>query len=200
MRLDLLKDIDINKLSLAQKKVLAICVGTLLAFFIIWLFIFIPTTKKVKDLKAELAGLDGQIQQIEGRAGDAKSLDAGIRLLEDKLKVLRGKFPSTEEESIKAFANLAQKSGVTIDSIRPNPRKELLDESGAPVKAEAKTCYVISLVVSARCTFSDLVKFSEIVENNLPALATIQKMDVNKDPSGTNLLNVSMDVNLYLLM
>lgn len=199
MRSDLLKEINLKNLGSAQKKVLAISAVVLLVFFIIWLFICIPARQTVKKLKVELDGVNAQIDQIESKAGSAKSLDEGIKLLNDNLKTLRNKFPSAEEESIKALATFAQKSGVVIDSIRPMPRKDLLDEAGVPVKIEGKACYVIAVALSARCTFADLVKFTENLEKKLPAFAMIQRLNVNNAPDNSNVLTVSMDLSLYLL-
>jgi Tfp pilus assembly protein PilO len=199
MRRNLLKGINIKKLSRAQKKALAISVVVVLVFIVLWLFTYIPARNTVKKLKVELAGVDGQIKQIEERLGHSRSLDEGIKLLEADLKNLKNRFPSKEEESIKALASFAQKSGINVDSIRPLPREELLDQNGSPVKIKGKDCHVISVAVVMKCSFADLVKFTEIIEKKLPAFAIIQKLNINTNPVNLQILSVSMDLNLYLL-
>jgi len=199
MRYNLLKDLNIKNLSSAQKKALAISAGVILVFLIIWFFICLPTKSAVKKLKVELADTNREIDQIESRAGKAKNLDEGIKLLEDNLKTLKNKFPSAEEESIKILANFAQKSGIDVDSIRPAARKELLDENGVPVKIEGRSCYYIAIALSVNCTFSDLIRFTENLEKNLPAFARIQRLIINSSSDSSNILNVNLDLNLYLL-
>jgi len=75
----------------------------------------------------------------------------------------------------------------------------LLDENGAPVKIKERACYVIPVAVAMKCSFANLVKFTEIVEQKLPAFAIIQKLNINNNPDNLQILSVNMDLNLYLL-
>ena len=86
--------------------------------------------------------------------------------------------------------------------MRPLPKEELLDEKGTPVKIKGRACYVISVAVAMKCSFADLVKFTQIIEKKLPAFALIQKLNINSNPGNTlesQMLGVNMDLNLYLL-
>lgn len=199
MRRNLLKDINLKKLSRVQKKALIISAVFVLSFIVLWLFICLPAGNTVKQLKEQLAGVDGQIKQIEDRVSQARSLDEGIKLLETDLTNLRNRFPSAEETSLKALASFAQKSDISVDSIRPLPKEELLDQNGIPVKIKGKSCYVISVAVAMKCSFFDLVKFTQIIEEKLPAFARIQKLNISSNSINLQILSVNMDLNLYLL-
>jgi len=199
MRRDLLAGINISKLSRAQKKALSLSAVVILAFVAAWSAIYLPARKSVGKLKAELADVNQQIKQIEDGVGGAGSLEQGIKLLEARLKNIKDRFPGAEEESIKVLASLAGKSRITVDSIRPYPREKLLDKDGAPVKIIGSDCYVISVAVAIKCSYADLVKFTQIIEKKLPAFAIIQKLNINSNPSNPQMLSVNMDLSLYLL-
>lgn len=199
MQRNLLKNIDLKKLSNEQKKALLMITVVVVSFILLWLLIYLPARSTVKRLKLELSGVDGQIQQIEAKAGQAGSLEEGIKRLDVNLKNMIKRFPNTEEESIKAFASFAKEAGVKVDSIRPLPKKELLDQNSAVVKIKGKSCYVFPISVSLKGSFTDLVRFTQIVEKKLPAFAIIQKLNINSDPANLQMLNINMDLDLYLL-
>lgn len=199
MQRNLLKNINIRKLSHTQKKALFGSAVIILIFIVFWLCIYLPLRNTVKKLKVELAGMDGQIKQIEEMAGHDRSLGEGIRLLEVDRKKIKSRFPDMEEESIKALASFAKELGISVDSIRPLPKEELLDKNGSPVKIKGAACYVISTAVVMKCSFANLVKFTDIVEKKLPAFAIIQKLNIGTNSDSLQILSVNMNLNLYLL-
>lgn len=188
-----------KKLLASQKKMTIVAVLVMAVFLVLWAMAYLPAKARFKSIKLELASVEAQIADIESVAQGARSLDEGIVIVETKFNRLKDRFPSAEEETFKMISNFAQKLNVHLTSIRPSPKKSLLDENQAEIKVMGKTCSTIFVAISAKCRAGELVKYLEMLDRNLPAFTTIERLQVSRDPNNTGVLNVNIDMNLYLM-
>ncbi len=79
--------------------------------------------------------------------------------------------------------------------------KILIIEDDEEMREELKgrSCYKIPVTLSMRCSFADLVRFTEMIERKLPAFAIIQKLSITSNPVNLQVLSVNMDLNLYFI-
>jgi hypothetical protein len=149
-----------------------------------------------------LAGIESQVHQIEsGVVKSAKTLEEGLSLLEARYNKIESRFPSEEEESLKMLSGFARAFNMEIISIKPSPRKVLLDKDGKEVTVEGKICQVISVSVTMNCVYPQLVSYVEKIEKELPDFITIERMNIMRSSGGrARELEVVLDLNLYLLV
>ncbi|MBI5873094.1 MAG: hypothetical protein HZB36_03005 [Candidatus Omnitrophica bacterium] len=151
------------------------------------------------QLKAELSSAEGSIQEIESLTKMAKTVDEGIRLLEEKERRLVLKFPSKEEDALKMLSDFAQKSGINLVSIMPQSKEIFLDEGGEKILIDGKTCQRLAVSLEARCSYKALVRYIEMLNENLPSYCVIERLSIHKEGVDGASLNVILDMRLYLL-
>lgn len=190
----------IIKFSPSQKKITIIGLAILLAFLVFWLFIYLPSKNTVKRIKSELISADNEIGEIEAAISEAKTADEGIRLLKQRYQELNNKFPPGEEDSLRMLSDFAKKLNIEITSIKPGGSKRpFLDEDNKNVEIEGKTCQIVSVSIEMSCLYKDLVEYLQTLKESLPAFMSIEKLKISKDKLLTKKLNITLDLNLYLL-
>lgn len=200
MRFSPLGNMQIRNLSPSQKKIIVISLIVISVFLTFWLFIYLPSKNTVRRIRSELINVETQIKEIEALIGEAKSIDEGIRLLKAKSQELNNKFPQREEDSLKMFSDMAKKLNIELISIRPQPKKEFLDADDRKVEIGGGTCLTILVSMEMKCFYKDLVKYLQALkESSDMAFITFEKLQINKDKSGTPKLNITLDLKLYLL-
>lgn len=191
---------QIRNLSPSQKKIVIISLIVIAVFLIFWLFIYLPTKFTVQRYKSELISVESQIKEIEAVIGEAKTRDEGIRLLKARYQELNNKFPQGEEDSLRMLSDFAKKLNIELISIRPQPKREFLDGNNQKVEIEGMTCLIIFVSIEMKCFYKDLVKYIQTLkESSGLTFVTFEKLRISKDKSGTPKLNITLDLNLYLL-
>lgn len=200
MRLSQLNSILMKKITPAQKKIIIRGLIVVLVFLFFWLFIYSPTKNEVKKIKLELSGLENEIKQIEAMAGEPTIRGETIKSMQERLQELNNKFPAQEEEALRMLSDSAQKLNIELISIKPQPKKILLDQYGKEVKIAEKTCRIVFVSVKMKCRYEDLVKYIEILKQDLPGFVTVERLNIVKDKFGKTVkLNIRLDFNLYFL-
>lgn len=190
----------LKQLTQAQKKIIIQGSIIMLVFVVVWLFIFLPQSATIAKTKTELNSTEVQIQDIEQRISKNKSLAQGIALMEARQKLLDKKFPKQEEESFKILSESAKKLNIKIISLKPSLKKPILDENNAEVKVGGKSCQVMGVSLALQSSYADLIKYRQMMEEDLPGFVTIEKLVINKDSlSMAGNLVVTLDFNLYFL-
>lgn len=183
----------------AQKKILVKATVIILSFLGVWFVIYLPAGDRVKKIKLQLAELENSIKEIEASIGKTPIRGEDIKLLLDRLQEINSKFPEKEEGALKILSELAHKPNIELISIKVTGRRPLLDEGSKPLVVEGKACQVLSISIEMKCLYEDLVKYLEALKKE-PIFITIEKFDLLKDiTTGTGRLNVTLDINLYLL-
>lgn len=188
-----------KKLSAEQKKILlmsAIAVGVLLVF---WLLIYLPSENKLKALKQELALTQSQIESINAIIKGKNSAEEGIRQLKEDYAVLKNRFPAQEQEGTAALSGIAKKLNVEVASVKSEESHPFRDAENQTVSIEGKTCQVVPVIAEMKCSYRDLVKYLFTIKQTLPAYETLEKIKISKDKFGSGKLNITLELNLYLL-
>ena len=187
------------KINLSQKKIIIVAVGVMFAFLAAWFLAYLPSQTKIKQLKALLANTDGQIHQIEAMVENGKTIEEGMRLLAERYGQLSSKFSPKEEESIKLLSDFARQLHIEITSTRYQPKTEFLN-ANQQVDVDGKKCQVVRVSIEMKCHYKDLVKYLETLSARLPVYITVEQMRIGTANAQNLELNVSFDVNLYLLV
>ncbi|MCK5081268.1 MAG: hypothetical protein KAR31_00040 [Candidatus Omnitrophica bacterium] len=188
-----------RKISSAQKKINIVTATGVLAFLMLWGFLYLPSIKVVKELKSELNGIQDQIRQIEGKVtGDGKTKQ-GIRELELRAQWVNSKFPEKEEKALRMLSDLAKEFKIDVLSIRSQPKVDFLDEDAQKVEIEGRVCQKFLVSIEIKAIYGDLVEYVDNLKESLPAYITIERMRIRKETSGARQLSITLDLNLYLL-
>lgn len=186
--------------NIVTKNNIVIAGSIVLGIFILLFFVYFPSKGKMKNLKIELNDVDSQIKQIELVVERDKNPDQVTQTLEERFASLEKKFPQREEAALGLLSDFAQKSNVNIVSTRSQPKILFMGKNGQAVVVDGKSCYKFLISLEMKSTYNDLLNYLEVLDSSLPALVDIERLRLIKDPSGTTLLNVNMDLNLYLLI
>ena len=183
----------------SQKKILAIALAASLACILFAVFVYFPSKAAVRHIKKELADTQRVIQEIEAMVDEGVPLHIGIDFLQQKLRVLEETFISKEGDGFKVISGTARECDVEISSLRPQPKKAVLGADGTAVEIDGKAFQHVGVVLQARCLYADLAKFTERLESGIPILVSIEKVKITKRGADDPLLDVTIELNLYLL-
>lgn len=190
----------VKNLSISQTKIIFIGLALAMVFIIFFFFVFLPGLNAVNKVKSEFITTEEQINTIESVIKEAETPNQGISSLKKKFEELNNRLPPSEGDSFRAFADLAKNSNIKITLFNPDEKKLFLDDNGNKVLLEGKALEVIFLTMEMKSSFSDLVKFLEGLRKTFPTLEITKKIRITKEGNGSNLLNVRIELNLYLLI
>ena len=188
-----------QKINSPQKKIIFITLIIIFTFMIFWFFIYLQSNNVVHKIKAELAGLETQLLEIETAMSEGRSMQENITLLIDRARELENKFPGGEENGLSEISDLANKLNIEIISFKPQPKTEFIGQDGQGIVIEGKTCRRLAVSIGMRCAFGDLVKYITALSDKLPVFVSIDNLKINKDNSGAAKLNIVLELSLYLL-
>jgi hypothetical protein len=183
-----------------QKKIIMIGLGVLLIFLFFLVFLFMPENKQISTLKNELISTDKQIQGIEILLTGAQSRDEAIRRLKQKQQYLNNKFPQKEEESLRLIPELARKMNISVISMQPGSKTELLDGAGKQMIIENRVVNYLPITLEVSCYFKDLVKYVLELQATLPAFTSVHSLEMNKEWQVAGKIRAKIEFNLYLLI
>ena len=182
-----------------QKKIILISLSVLFIFLLFLVFLYVPASKEIAALKNELKSTEQQIQGIELLLAGSQSRDEAIRLLEQRKRYLNNKFPQKEEESLRLIPEIARKMNITVLSLQPGSRTELLDAADKQVIIENKAASYLPISLEVSCYFKDLVRYALELKATLPAFISINSLDIKKEGQLNGKILVNIEFNLYLL-
>ena len=190
----------IKDLTTSQKKIILAAALILFVFIIFLVFIYLPIQRQVRKIKSELDSAQQQIDAISRITSSAKSLEEGIKMLQDKFTKLDAKFPAEEENALKALSQFAKEMNIELVSISPQPKVQLLEDDKSNISIEGKPCSVVPVSIQMRCVYKDLVAYLQKANDSLPVFATLERLNISKDRLDVSQkLDVQIDINLYLL-
>jgi Tfp pilus assembly protein PilO len=182
-----------------QKKIIAISLTVFIIFLFSLIFLHLPASRKITNLKKELAATQQQILGIEMLLAGAQSRDEAIRLLKQKQQYLSSKFPQKEEESIRFIPEIARKMNIEVISMQPQTRAEFLDASGKPSNMDNRVVYYLPVTLELTCFYKDLVKYIQELDSGLPAFVSIESINIKKEDQSSGKIRAILMLNLYLL-
>ncbi|MDD5560671.1 MAG: hypothetical protein PHT50_00865 [Candidatus Omnitrophica bacterium] len=183
-----------------QKNIIIVSGAGLFVFLLLWIFLYLPSSKEISKLRKELISTQQQIKGIEMLLAGSKSREEAIRLLKEKQQYLNNKFPQKEEESLRLITEVARRMNISVVSLQPGLRAEFLDQSGKPVLIDGKTVYFLPITIEIICFYKDLVDYLSELKNALPAFVSVINLNIEKDDHYTGKVRASAGFNLYLLI
>lgn len=191
-----LSKIDITQ---DQKKIIIMSCAVLSVFLLLWVFLYLPSLRQIKNLKHEFVSTQQQIQAIETLLAGPQGRDEAIRLLKKKQQDLSARFPPKEEESIRFIPEIARKMNIQVISLNPGSKTGFLDESGRQVIIEGKSASYLPISMEVSCYYKDLVKYLLDLKSNLPAFISVINLNVQKENQLSGKVRANLQFNLYLL-
>lgn len=183
------------KITPTQKRIIGVTTVVVLAFVLVWSFVYLPARSKAAQLQSELKDLEEQIQQIEVMGTEGKTIGEGIIALETKYRQINIKFPEKEEEGLGLLSEFAQKQNLEVLSMGSQPKKSCTFAE----KFDGKSCYEVSVSLVMRGTYPSLVLYMETLKKTLPAYVTFNRLGISKEGSAAAIININLDLRLYLL-
>ena len=163
-------------------------VGFLLVF---WLFIYLPSNRKLKAIKKELGSAQTKIDQINKIVGE-KELAQVVADLTKKFAGLKSKLPRKDEVIIHNLSKSARELKIDIKKISVLDKIPL----GAPVAGSNIEKLSISLELAGE--FKALGEYLDNLRNNFPILITIDKLSISGRGEAKYTLNASLQLWAYL--
>lgn len=197
-----LNNMEIIKINLTknQKKIIVFGGAGFLVFLALWLFLYLPSIAKIRNLKKELLLAEAQIQDIEKFLSGARDRGEAIQLLKQREQYLSMRFPQKEEEGLRILSELARKNNIEVISLEPGSKTEFLDESGKQLIIEGKIANYLPMTMEISCFYKDLLKYLSDLKADLPLFASVTDLNVKKDSQLAGRIRASVSFNLYLLI
>lgn len=172
---------------------------SLMVLLIFWVFMVLPSKRKINAMKEELSGVQNQIRQIEEIFSIDGKMEKGIRTLKARYKFVNSKFPSKEEEALGKLSDIAKRYKTEIYSVSSQPKEFVLDENGRNLEVEGKICQKILISMKLRASYRDFIEYIDALKEMLPSYITVESLTIQKDASGPLKLNINLSLTLYLL-
>ena len=189
----------LKNITISQKRIVIISVMAVLVFLVSWLFIYLPAKNKIRQLKTELLDIEQQIQKIETLIAQDKTIEEGMRLLNERFAQINSKFPQKEEESLRMLSDLARKFNITVVSVKSSPKTSFLDRNQQSVSLEGKNCHKFVVTIDLKSSFNNLIEYFGALKESLPSYFIVEQLKISRDSAESPLLNVALTLNLYLL-
>jgi len=188
-----------KKITVAQRKIIFLTTIVALAFSAVWFLVYLPERNRLHQFKEQLADVENQIRQVQGDAQANKAVEEKIKLLQERYQYVETKFPLKEYEALRLLSDFARKVNMDILSIRSEPKEIFLDEAQQKIEVEGRVCQKLPVSVELKCRYQDLLAYLEMLEDFLPAYVTVEGLRIRKDEAGSFKLDMTLDLNLYLL-
>jgi len=171
-----------------------------LAFLITLIFLYLPSTRKINNLKNKLSVVQSRIRKIEGIFNAGGEMKKGREMVEVRYRLISSKFPSKEEEALGMLSDIAKNFNSEVYSVSSRPKEFILDKNGKRLEVKGKFCQTILISMKIKASYRDLIEYIDALKESLPAYITIESLTMRKDVSGSSKLHVNLSLILYLLV
>ena len=183
-----------------QKDIIIKAGVVLSVFLIIWIFLYIPLSKKTKATLGEISIIEEEIKTIADLTDGRQITGETIIALKNRLKELVNKFPQGEEEAIRESSLFAKKCNVELVSLEFSPKKIVFDDQGKTITVDSRGFQKVSFFLELVCTYEELLRYLEVLKNNLSAFISIDRLSILKiKDSIDKKLEVKIHFDIYLL-
>lgn len=182
-----------------QKKILIMVSIAIVLFVVFWIFIYMPASNSVKILKAEFIEVENKINNLESIIGKNRKFEEGFFMLQEHLDELDNKFPVGEEETLRLISKAGYACGIDINSIKPQPKKLILDENENVIKIDKRLCQKMPISLVVKSKYKELGNFLENLREDIPHLLTVERVKIVKGQFQTD-LDIDIDLTMYLLI
>ncbi len=180
-----------QKLTKEQKKIIYMASGVIGFLLIFWLFIYLPSSQKLKSIKKELNLAQAKIDQVNKLVGKKELASVAIDLTK-KFNNLRNKLPKKDEVIISALSQEARKLKLEIKNIAILEKVPL----GQTIAGSRVEQLSVSLELVAE--FKALGEYLDSLRNDFPVLVTIDKLTIGGRGEGKHSLDASLSLLAYM--
>ncbi len=168
-------------------------------FLLFGSFVIRPRLERLQNVKLQFRNTRQQIDEIESKLAAGKTLEQYISVLYQEAQALDQAFPAREDETIGRLSDMARQSSVEILSVKSQLKKPYFDKDQQEAAAQGKKCHTVAVALQARGSYKNIVIYLETLKRSLPAYFTVEKLDMQKAGAAPLILNISLEINLYLL-
>ena len=183
----------IKKLTREQIKIIYISAVALLIFFLFWILLYAPQTRKFASIKKEISVAESQIKDIEALI-QGRELTEVARELSIEFNKLSGMILSEEkdEEVIDNLSRDARKFNIEVRDIRPSSRQ--------PFKYQVAGLNLVELPICMNlvCESRDLGSYLSDLRHDFPVLLKFRRIEIRSDGEGSHRLDVDLEISAYL--
>jgi hypothetical protein len=165
--------------------------GVVAFLLIFWLFIYLPSSRKLKAIKEELHSAQTKIDQINKIVGE-KELAQVVTDLTKKLSDLKSKLPGKDEAIISNLSQRARELKVETKKI------SILGKMPLENPVAGSNIEKLSLSLELSGEFKALGEYIDNLRNNFPVLITIDKLSISGQGEGRYSLDASLQLEAYL--
>jgi len=180
------------ELTREQKKIIYIAalVAAFLMFF--WIFIYIPQSRKLKEIQHKLSITEGEISDINRITGGMPEAEA-VQGLNNKLNQMIAGFGDSDDDIIDALSKAARELKITINNISLSSRQL--------INSQIPGYEVREMPVSLKLTaeYRPLGEFLYRIRDNFPVLLTVRNLSISGEGEGDPRLDVDLEISAYLL-
>ena len=182
-----------------ERKLILAAVIVTAVFVLFGSLVIRPRLERLSKIKVQFENTWQQIEDIESRLTAGRTLEQYISALYKAAQALDQAFPAREDETIGKISDIARQSNIEILAVKSQLKKQYFDKDQKEVTVHDKKCYTVAVAMQLRGSYKDLVSYLETLKGSLPAYFTVEKMDMQKSGPTPPLLDVSFEINLYLL-
>ena len=191
--------IEFKQFSVRQIKIIIVAVAIVVTFIIIWMYIYIPVKSDFKKISKELVTVNERIRKVEGYIPQGETTQEQIAKLKEDFDLLSQKVPEEEGESLKMLMDFIRALNIQVDSTKSSNRKLLLDERNAKMVIDNKSVEMLLISIKLRSTYKQLVELIAMLRKSIPAYMSVQRLVIDASKDGSDKLDATLDLNLYLL-
>ncbi len=142
--------------------------------------------RHLEDLRTEIAQTRVAIDTDSARAASVPQLVAQVDHLKNQFQDFDHRLPRQQElgEFLRDISSLARSGAFSGQAIEP----------GSPAHGSLYDC--LPIIMHFNCRFADLAAFLEGL-GGMKRLSRVEKLDVQPDSSGSGLLRVETQINIY---
>lgn len=183
-----------------EKKKLILAALVVAAVFVSFgLFVIRPRLEHLENVKSQFRDTQQQIEDVESKLTAGRTLEQYISALYKEAQALDRSFPAREDETIGKISDMARRSNIEILSVKSQLKEQYFDNDQQEVAVQGKKCRTVAVAMQLRGSYKDVIIYLEALKRSLPAYFTVEKLDIQKSGPTPPLLNVSFEINLYLL-
>lgn len=139
-------------------------------------------------------------QQMTLSTRPAASLEEALKNVQREMHFWEGRFPSREEEVLRMINGAAKEGKVDLQSIHSLPRSPALGEDNMPFLVGEKTCQQVVISLDLKGTYSDLIRYLELLRKKLNVVYIIEQARLSKVSPDTSELRLKLTLKIFLLL
>lgn len=196
-----MKNIDIKNLDFKKiPKEMLIAVGVSILLVVLFvMFVYIPTGKRMRDMKGEAAEVSRETSEIRGVMGDAKSVDEAVLSMNKSITHIENLFPRKEEVILSELSNLATSMNMEVVSISPQKKSVVTAIDGVTVSVEGSVVVEMPIRMSLRARYKSVGDLIIALRGAFPMLVKVDNLDLSSAGKEDGVLNVNLQLNSYML-